>query len=368
MITLALFYGLDGSLSYVTQYTDGPTEEEGYYRMIAKNSAFFTELRRSAAGFRMAGPRIMYRPLAHVYRPLVGNEVPLHVATPWASVLGKSGIPYSIHSEKGPVMICGEDILDLSDAEMSEILGSGVFLDGLAAMYACRRGYGDLLGVEITELESTIGDTIVSEQLTELTGWREYTSGSRMYFHNLSLAVQQHSSVFRIHAKDEAVQVLSDFRDEDGQAVAPATILYENRLGGRVAVIAYDLKQNVSASVYNYKRKEQIRGIVEWLSRNNLPVYAAKDPNVFVSAQEHSESGDKRVAVFNMSLDPLEKITLTIDASWNKKFAHCLQEDGTWVTLDTEEMNRKEDKLTLLINRSCLPLQPLIVRFTDRCL
>ena len=153
LISLSLFYGFDGSLSYVTQYTDGPLEDEGYFRMIARNRAFFTEMKRSVEGFRMAGPHVLYRPHAHAHRPVVGNQTPVQVTSAWAAVLGKMGIPYTARAGKGPAMICGEDILDLSDAELRELLGTGAFLDGLAAMYACRRGYGDLLGVEVTELE-----------------------------------------------------------------------------------------------------------------------------------------------------------------------------------------------------------------------
>lgn len=366
LISLALFYGLDGSLSYVTQYTDSPVEDEGYFRMIARNRAYFTELKRSVEGFRMAGPRVLYRPHAHAHRPVAGNQIPVQVTPSWASVLGKLGIPYTAQAGKGPVMICGEDILDLSDAELLELLGSGVFLDGLAALYACRRGYGDLLGVDVTELEVAVCDTIVNERLTKLDEWAEPGAGARMYFVNLALAVQQYASVFRITPKHAEVRVMSELWNDQEEAVAPAVTLHQNRLGGRVAVMAYDLRQNVSASIFNYKRKEQIRGITEWLGGSNLPVYAVKDPNVFVSAQEHPEMGDKLIAVYNVSLDPLEQVTLAIDASWSKHYAYRLLDDGSWELLDQAEKTPLKDKEILKIRGAFATLQPLVLRLTDR--
>ncbi|MBP1996899.1 hypothetical protein [Paenibacillus eucommiae] len=367
LITLAMFYGLDGSQTYVTQYTDGPLEEEGYFTMVGQSKAFFSELRRSVADFEMAGPRILYRPFAHAYRPIAGNQGPFIVAPAWASVLGRFGIPYSIKSEEGPVMVCGEEILDLSKDELMELFKGGVFLDGLAAFYLCKNGYGDLIGAEVTNLESTLSDSIGYERLTELTPWREHTAGERMYYTNLTVTVHQESNVFQIVGLNESTQVLSEFVDEFDQVVAPSTVLFTNRLGGRVAINAYNLQANDSASVYNYKRKEQFRGIIEWLGGTNLPVYAAaKHPNVFVSAQEHKESGDKMVAIFNMSLDPMPQVTLMIDVKWMKNYAYRLDNDGVWMSVDINTTEFKVDKYKTVIPHPCLTLHPLILRFTDQ--
>ncbi|MGZ9586600.1 hypothetical protein [Paenibacillus marinisediminis] len=368
LMSLALFYGFDGSLSYVTQYTDGPLEDEGYFRMIARNKAFFTELKRSVEGFRMAGPHVLYRPHAHAHRLVIGNQPPVIVTSAWASVLGKMGIPYTARTGKGPVMICGEDILDLSDAELREMLGSGVFLDGLAAMYACRRGYGELLGVEVTELEVALCNTLVSERLTKLDEWTEPGAGTMMYFVNLAQPVQQYPCVFHISSKHPEVRVMSELWNDSEEAIVPAVTLYENSLGGRVAVMAYDLRQNASASIYNYKRKEQIRGITEWLGRSNLPVYAVKEPNVFVSAQENPETGDKLIAVYNLSLDPLEQVTLAIDAGWSKSYAYRLQDDGVWELLDQADNVTSKDKVMLNVRGAFATLQPLVLRLSDQAM
>jgi len=366
LVSLALFYGFDGSLSYVTQYTDGPLEDEGYFRMVGRNRAFFNELMRVVQGFRIVGPNVMYRPHAQAHRPVVGNHPPVIVTSAWAAVLGKMGIPYTAQGGKGPAMVCGEDILDLSDEELRELLGSGVFLDGLAAMYVCRRGYGDLLGVYVTELDAALCDTLVSERLTKLDEWTESEAGMRMYFVNLAMAIQQYSSVFHISPKHPEVRVMSELWNDCEEAVVPAVTLYENSLGGRVAVMAYDLRQNASASIYNYKRKEQIRGIIEWLGRSNLPVYAAKDPNVFVSAQENPETGDKLIAVYNLSLDPLEQVTLAIDGGWIKPYAYRLQDDGVWTLLDQAGNVPLKDKIMFNIRGTLGTLQPLVLRLSDR--
>ena len=369
LITLALFYGLDGSQTYVTQYTDGPLEEEGYFKMVGRSRSFFTELKRSVRGAQLVGPRILYRPFAHAYRPIMGNQAPIQVNPAWASVLGRFGIPYSIKSETGPVMICGEEALDLSKDELIKLLSGGVFLDGLAAFYLCKNGFGDLIGAEVKKLEGSHTDNITHERLTEHTVWRENTLGERMYFTNLAATVHQESVLFQLERLDESAKVLSEFIDENDQVVAPSTVIFTNRLGGRIAINAYNLHLNHSASMYNYKRKEQFRGIIEWLAGRNLPVYADRNANVFVSAQEHKETGDKLAAIFNMSLDPMEQLSLAIDHSWKKKYVYILNDDGKWMLLENVEWIQKDtNKYNMSISCARTTLHPIILRFTDKLL
>jgi len=367
LITLALFYGLDGSQTYVTQYTDGPLEEEAYFRMVGQSRAFFAELKRSVSGYQIVGARILYRPFAHAYRPIMGNQAPIVVNPAWASVLGRFGIPYSIHSETGPVMICGEEVLDLSEEELQELLAGGVFLDGLAAYYLCQKGYGDLIGAEVTTHSASNTDNITHERLTEHTIWRENTQGDRMYFTNLAASIHQASALFQLEGLNESAKVLSEFVDENNQVVASATITFTNRLGGRIAINAYNLQLYHSASIYNYKRKEQFRGIIEWLAGRNLPVYADNsNPNVFVSALEHTESGDRMAAIFNMSLDPLEQISLALDGSWKKQYVYSLQDDGQWRPLESAAWKQTDTgKYTMSFTCMRTTLHPIILRFTD---
>ncbi|OUS77797.1 hypothetical protein B1748_03165 [Paenibacillus sp. MY03] len=128
------------------------------------------------------------------------------------------------------------------------------------------------------------------------------------------------------------------------------------------------MQQNKSASIYNYKRKEQIRGITEWLGRSNLPVYALMDPSVFVSAQEHHESGDKLIAAYNLSLDPLEQFTLAINSSWNKPFAYRLQDDGVWTLVDQTDNLVLKEKVVMHVRGPFATLQPLVLRLSNRAM
>jgi len=366
LVTLAMFYGLDSSLFYLTQYTDGPLEEEGYLSMHKESSAFFTELRRSVEGGRIVGPQILYRPDAHAHRPIMGNKAPIIYSSPWASVLGKFGIPYSAASGNGPVLISGEEILDLSEEEIEELFKGSVFLDGLAAFYLTRNGYSDLLGAEVEQMPKVDSEGIAYERLTAVNSWREYTAGSTMYYTDLALAVQNSTNLYRIQSSD-SVQVLSEFINELDQVVAPSTVCFTNRLGGRVAIHAYNLAINESAAVYNYKRKEQFRGVIEWLGSSNLPVYVAKHPNVFVSAMENVEAGVKQVAIFNMSLDAIHHLTLMIDASWWNEKVDRLHDDGTWREVEGEIWApAAEGKFKLIVSEPCTTLQPCILRFTKK--
>ncbi|MFD0714277.1 hypothetical protein [Paenibacillus sp. GCM10027626] len=364
LLSLALFYGLEGSLSYVTQYTDGPTEDDGYYRMVGSSRSYFAELRRSVAGYTLAGPRVLYRPLAHVHTPFVGTGVANSVEPAWASVLGKLGIPYTAASGSDVVLVSGTEMRDLADEEMAALFRGGVLLDGTAAAIACQRGFGEALGLKAVPFEPADSERIFSEHMTPLNDWMEHTEGTGMYVFNLALAVQQ-ASLYLLEAVDDKAQVLSEFRDDLGERVAAASILFENRFGGRVAVLAYDLQQNLSASIFNYKRRAQLRGLIEWLGRNPLPVYAAKAPNIMLTAQVNPVSGDMLAAVYNMSLDPLEEVQLVVDKRRDKPVISYLRHDGQWEQLPDIEKHEQDGKVGLHIRKTCLTLQPLILHFTD---
>lgn len=366
LIALSMFYGFDGSLSYITQYTDGPLEEKGYTVMIKDSRDFFTSLRRSVVGFRLAGPRVLYRPLAHVHGQVKQDRASYRTTPAWAPVLGRFGIPCAPYvpsdaADSLPLLINGENVLELTPDEIMSMLSGSVFLDGLAAYYLCRMGYGELIGAEVTELGPDELRHIGHERVTPENGWRENTEGTRMYFSDQA-GIREDSGAYRLEPLADAV-VLSQFVSENREVISPSVVSYTNRLQGRVAVLAFNLQVNRNESVLNYKRKEQFRGILEWLGRQALPIYAVQ-PNLFVTALEHPGSGERMAALFNLSLDEADGIQLVTDRSWHSQNIEFLDDHGVWQTVDNAVWKEDdEEHYRLTIPKSCSTLRPLVLRF-----
>ncbi|MFC5401563.1 hypothetical protein [Cohnella soli] len=362
LIALSMVYGFDGSLSYLTQYTDGPLEEKGYTAMIKESHDFFTGLRHSVEGFRLTGPRVLYRPLAHVHR---GS----YRTTPaWAQVLGKFGIPcvpYTPSDAAGslPLFVNGENVLELSPEEIMSMLSGSVFLDGLAAYYLCRMGYGELIGAEVSEMGPNELRDIGHERVTPANVWRDNTEGTRMYFSDQA-GPREESGAFRLKPLADAV-ILSQFVSENREVVSPSVVSFTNRLQGRIAVLAFNLQANRNESILNYKRKEQFRGIAEWLGSRSLPVYS-EQPSLFVVALEHPDNGMKMTALFNLSLDETAGVQLVTDRAWYSQNIEFLDDHGIWQAVCNVSWERNDDeRYRLSIAKSCSTLRPLVFRFSN---
>ncbi|MCU6712052.1 hypothetical protein M6D81_25470 [Paenibacillus sp. J5C_2022] len=365
LIAISMLYGLDGSLSYITQYTDGPLEEPAYIAMIRDSRPFFTELRRATQHYQFVGPRILYRPQSHVFRPIEGVRAPVVNAPAWVAALGSMGIPYTPGTGEGPVMACGEDVLDMSEQEITRLLQGGVFLDGAAACHLSQAGYSDLLGVEMAGFEENERASIAHEKLTERNLWNDHTAGTAMYHTNLTGNTAYSQGLYKLIPGHDSI-VLSEFVNDYEKPVSASAVMYTNRLGGRVAIIAFNLQLQWFAAVHNYKRKQQFRGIIEWLGGRSLPIFAEKDPNLFIIAKEENAAGNKLAAIINMGMDTASRPSFVVDSTWRKRRAAYLNDHGDWTSLPEPYWHPLDnDKFRWVCPIACSTLRPLVIKFSD---
>src|SRR6185503_20944899 len=102
------------------------------------------------------------------------------------------------------------------------------------------------------------------------------------------------------------------FRGGDHQPIAPCVTLFENALGGRVAVYPFDFDSGIADSVrfYNHPRKCQLQAVLRWLNRGK-PVLANTDM-AMVTVEQSSVADMELLAVINLSGDPLTELSLEI--------------------------------------------------------
>ncbi len=144
----------------------------------------------------------------------------------WVSWLGAFGQAFAMGAAPLVNALSGPVVRSFSDAQLKEWLSRGVLLDGPTAQYLYSRGLGDLLGLRdihrVTQHEMM---NAYEESRSEEFGLRP----GRARRSNLLSALMQ--AVWA-----EGVRIVSDVYDPEGKRVGHGLALYENALGGRVAV------------------------------------------------------------------------------------------------------------------------------------
>jgi hypothetical protein len=88
--------------------------------------------------------------------------------------------------------------------------------------------------------------------------------------------------------------------DYGGQEQAATSMaVYENRLGGRIAVCGY----YPWSFLHNLSKSTQMKSVMRWLSRDRLPAYMASFHKVNLWARQPG-AGRLAVALVNSSFDP----------------------------------------------------------------
>ncbi len=352
LMTTAFAYGFDDSLFYATQYLDDPAEETGYLAMFRDEVKRFAALKEAVTDTVVSGCEIIHRPFGHVHNPYKGGNpgVPFN---DWVRVAGRFGIPCT--SSNGTVkLVSGNLAAALTDQEIEELLHGGLFLDGEAAYVLYQRGWGAWLGARVAPGRTA---SFCYEGLRDL---HEYPAlrGRLMYNLIFAPAGSEGGSFYEL-TPEPGAETITDFLDAGEQPVIPGLIRYENKWGGRVAIMAFKLSGNRSSALFNYKKKELVRRTIEWLGREPLPVYIKDIPNVFCVCNR-APSGRRAIAtIISLNSDPYESLSLEVAPPWCTARVHLLANDGRWQKAAIKTSDR-----TITIKTALARMAPVIISFT----
>ena len=357
LMTAAFSYGLDDSLFYTTQYLDNPSEECGYSSMFKAQFERFNALRAAVSDCEVAGCEIIYDPFEHTVVPYdsKSGRRPAQAMNPWVNILGRFGVPYT--SKGGKVkMLAGTTAKFLTDKQIRELLSGSVFMDGKAAYHLAERGFGELIGSGVS-----LGGkaAFCHEGLRELADFKGI-KGRLMYNFIFAPAGSEGGSFYELKPADGA-EILTDFLDPDENPVIPGMLRFENKLGGRVAITAFDLTGNESSAVFNYRKKEVVRRVVEWLGNSQLPVYVNKIPNAFCIFNRDKSNQYAIVTVTSLSTDPHDSLSLSLAPEWLDSDIELMNDKGKWITMEyTVEPDGMNIKTKLTV------LSPVILKITKK--
>ena len=351
LMTAAFSYGLDDSLFYVSQYLDNPFEEKGYSNMFLTERKRFNALKAAVQDCQVGGCEILYDPFEHIATPF-GKRSGIYS---WAGITGRLGIPHT--SKNGTVKLVSGDTIDImSDQAIRDLLSTSVFLDGRAAHSLTQKGFGEMIGAEATPGKEAL---FLYEGLRNEIGYQNI-SGDLMYNYILAPAGQEGGSFYKLQPISGA-EIITEFLDPLEKPVTPGMIRFENKLGGRIAITAFDLSNNRSSSQFNYRKKEIIRQTIEWLGKEKLPVFVRDLPNVFCIFNCSSSKAQGVVTIINLCSDPFSYFSLDIAPEWLNSTFEKLDMDGQWHRIKVEINNN-----TVKVNTTLSLMDPVILRFNRR--
>jgi hypothetical protein len=350
-MTAAFAYGFNDSLLYATQYLDNLLEERGYLEMFKREVKRFSKIKEDVVNAPLAGCEILHLPLAHVAVPYRGGT-PGAPQNPWINVLGRSGIPYT--SKNGKVkVVSGACLKIMSDEEIKSLLHSAVLLDGYAAYILSQKGYGKWIGAEVKPGKDP---NFCFEGIRNISRHKNI-KGELMYNLIFFPGSSSEGGIFYEIDPDPKAEIITDFLDPEEKPVIPGFIRFENEWGGRVAITAFDLHQNKSSAVFNYKKKELLRETIEWLGKEPLPVFINDHPNVFCICNKNVAGKYLIVTAINLSSDESNILSIDIPSGWEKAAVFKLQSEGNWTLLPAKRLDN-----TITLNTAFKLMEPVVLK------
>lgn len=323
----ATMAGSDDFLFYCLQYLDDPLEDAGYADAFLALKPRLDAVRRFIAEHeaRLSGARIYWRAedlsLTRGYGYSHGQQL-----SSGAYMLSKFGIPYTTRADGGgPVLLLGEVAETMTDDEIRELLSGGILMDAPAAVLLSKRGFGDFLGVDVAPVNGR--PRITDERIRSEAGCKR--RGRQMNaFYVFPAGSEGTAERFAELKPHKGTEVWSDFYGPDGSFVMPSVVFSRNRLGGRVGIVAMSLIGNRSSGLYNLRKQELLRRLLDRLSPGTIPVSAVDVPGIWLMASVSSDGKEMLLMVNNLSGDDREGVRLSFAGVWRDAEIARLGVDG----------------------------------------
>jgi len=213
--------------------------------------------------------------------------------------LSEIGLPIAYAREgASATLFSGDNVLAYSVEELKELLAGGVFLDGPALRRLHELGLGDYTGFAISgEQVPDMLERFTDDPLNgRFSGWSRDCRPS--FWPQTTYLLRPLTAGSRPLAR------AYDFANTD---YGPVAGVYENGLGGRVAVFGY----YPWSSLQSLAKASQIRQVCRWLTRELLPAYIPSFTRAALWARRDVH-GHPALLVLNASIDAAERLQLAV--------------------------------------------------------
>lgn len=363
--TLSIFDYYGNPFSHSKDLTD----------MFEKHKEFFDELiRLIPEGTKSSGISLWQHPQGHIYhriRNQANNSIKLinpsdlkgtTTAKNMMDLMPKRkadiyvpllGLPVGFQWDNPEFLfISGDDILALSDTEKEKLLSNGAILDRRACECLINSGWGDRLGIEFEEGSDEYSD----EEYYECTDFcKEYCGTSSP---NLGLVKGKYSKI--VIKNGVKSFVLSKLVNVSGEEISPLVVAVENSVGKRFGILAFDMDELVKLGFMNLQRTVQLRNLISWVSRKELPaavfghpyivpIYIDLDVNTSILALSNystSAANNYKVKLGRKTLSEIEYLThegkwINADNYFSSESLDCLKAEKTLYPYEVDILKLK---------------------------
>ncbi|MFA5044060.1 MAG: hypothetical protein WC381_05790 [Kiritimatiellia bacterium] len=214
-------------------------------------------------------------------------------------VLGRSGIAFQTAMSPDVNVVWGPKAWSFTDAEVIGMLGHGLWLDAEAVEILVQRGFGEYLGLRLKRWLARDSATYTVERVVNAA------CGVRVGFN----ASCNNCKRVLVVAPAAGAERWTDVVDCMNKTLGPGLTVFQNELGGRVAVSAFQMHLEWGAWNLNFQRQALVQHLVRRLTRGPAPVMTSGAPHMFpIDLRCGSE---RKVVVANLCLDP-GRVTVAI--------------------------------------------------------
>jgi hypothetical protein len=261
---------------------------------------------------------------------------------PAANFLLRGGVP--VTAGPAPVQaVFGQLAWSFDDEQIDAMLAGGLLLDGIAADILCRRGFGDRLGVEVTEIvgreQRSWPGPYAMQRLTQPEDRAGLGGEHTMFSVNMQPALAR---LRPVGGAREWTAVLT----ADGTRWGAGQVTFRNRSGGRVAVLAATAPDQLPGSD---QAQALLHRTIRFLEgdRQELPLVSG---GPFLLPHLSLSGGIARLAIANGSADPARPAVefpaaparpqVTGLAPLAAPVPVMAARDGKWLRADTDVTHR----------------------------
>ncbi|NBD22258.1 hypothetical protein [Paenibacillus glycinis] len=341
--TAAIMAGSNGVAFDALKGEKGSLDEyRELMRGIRASRPLWAEMERIAGAYRTAG---LYPALPAAYeakRNVENGNWFDSIAvdnSPKPYVLSEIGIPLAMNQATAcGVVLWGNMPEAYATEELVAMLSRGVLLDGRALEILTERGLGAYCGVAVDR----IYDNGVLERLTDDPLNDGHQGEERDARNSMSKGL-----CYALTPLREDVRVLSRLVSFGNADLGPVSSVYENTLGGRVAVQGYIPWQHIHSGV----KRTQLLRISDWLSYGRLPVVIDRACKVMPFFKEAEDGSAWFVLLVNGSFDDASAIEVKLRAAADIGTVCELMADGSSRVVPDDAYRQSKGETILTLDR-----------------
>lgn len=348
----AYSYGCNGATFQTQQIIDGANEEKAYGLSWKKYKPMFKEVNKTVKDCKLKGVEIAFDPFYSTLDAWINDSC-------WTRSVAAFGIPYKT-TDSDILFWDVRRAKYATDADIKAALSKNLFLDGDAAKVLYNRGYGEYLGVKVGEdLRTLKGQELLWCDLGSREVIKPEFAKGMVGSHMPCAYILSDDKVYELEPTNTACEVITEYYNYKQELISPTMTRFENKLGGKVVVMALTVLNNRYQILFNYRRMKLFKDLIKWCGGEYI--MAQNDPEVFIIENESVDKKDFKelLTLINLGEDEIEGICLSVPENLRENLElSALNIDGTWKKVDYTKT-----ETGIKINHTLKHVEPLFLKF-----